>query len=127
MEFTKITENNQPKENQNVDIKLNDGSIHKDFIFDTEEMEGRYLGSNSNFTASEVESFRATNIKEKPTGEVYPDISFKNWITELCDWDGEYSFLLEGNQTGEIYDMHDHYISGKTAYAAMIDEHNEHG
>ena len=57
----------------------------------------------------------------------FPENSFKEWIEQLCLWCSEYNFLLDGYQTGEIFDIHEYYIEGKTPREAMISEYNEYG
>jgi hypothetical protein len=58
MEFTKITETVKPPHNKRLDVKLHNGEIHKDVVYDEEELEGRYLGDTRDFQESEVLEFK---------------------------------------------------------------------
>lgn len=64
---------------------------------------------------------------EEEIKQAVPEMTFKDWIKELVDFDDNYSFLLEGTQTGEIFDMHDYYMEGLTPHEAMSREYYEHG
>lgn len=54
-------------------------------------------------------------------------ISFKDWVEQLVEVDSKYSFLLEGYQTGEIFDMHEYYIKGISPFEVVKKEQYLYG
>lgn len=60
---------------------------------------------------SKINKYPTFHIADSNGDLANVSMSFKEWVIELCNW-GDYNFLLEGLQTGEIYDMHEYYIQG---------------
>jgi hypothetical protein len=69
-------------------------------------------------TKNEYPTFTIESFTGSPKIE---QLSFKDWVTELCNY-GEYEHLLSGFQSGEIFIIHEYYITGISPYEAAYQE-----
>ena len=53
-------------------------------------------------------------------------MEFENWVREVVEIDNRLSFLIDGYQTGEIFEWHKWWLEGLTAIEAVNRNHSEY-
>ena len=59
--------------------------------------------------------------------QVSRENDFKKWIKELIELNSNLKFLIDGYQTGEIFEWHDWWFKGLTPNEALIENYNLYG
>ena len=66
------------------------------------------------------------NSKQVPLETIVMRMEFENWVREVVEIDNRLSFLIDGYQTGEIFEWHKWWLEGLTPIEAVNRNHSEY-